>query len=309
MNEIGYKVDLTLSFDELSLFLGGQADIAPSVGTIEAASLGTEQDQQLTAHALQTPQHTGWFVRKGSDYDPSVAGSKQAAIDRIIDDGANIAIGGWGLGDIPAEAMIFDQKYGYDFSQGGDFNVVTASLPSIAQLVTDEQVAMGVSAPPYGFWGERDELANVYWNQEELAEIGFHRLTVCISNGITRTEFAQEHREAVEAYFGLERFSAQYFRDNISDLASRSELQETLNLPSQEAAEYVLDFRYKAENSPNQYPATLIDNNWTDDRIKRDKEALRAAQEVEQVPSGWEEYVSYQQHDTEAIAEKAAEYL
>jgi hypothetical protein len=309
MNDLGYEPDVTLNFDELSLFLGGQADIAPSIGTIEAAALGVEQDQQLTAHALQTPQHTGLYVREGSDYDPEVAGSKQAAIDRLAQDDAQFGIGGFGLGTIPAYRLIFSETYGYEFGREGDFNVVTSDLPTLARLVADGQLDAGTSGPPYGLWGVRDEVTPLLWNQEEMPALGFDRTNLCISNGITRTDFSEENAEAVAAWFGLESFAHEYIGSNISEFASRSAVQDNLNVPSQEAAEYVLNFRYNAEHSPNQLPASLADNGWTEERIQGDQDALSRAEEFGAVPSGWEENLSYQIHDLQQYADMAREMV
>ena len=110
-DELGYEAELQLTWDELSLFMGGQADLAPSVGSIEAASLAAEQDQQLRAHAVTAPQHTGLYVRKGSEYDPAEAGSVQAAVDNLVENGT-MGIGGWGLGTIPAYKLIFRERFG-----------------------------------------------------------------------------------------------------------------------------------------------------------------------------------------------------
>lgn len=309
MNQAGYDPEVTLSFDELSLFLGGKADIAPSVGTIEAAALGVEQDQQLTAHALQTPQHTGLYVRQGSDYDPEVAGDKQTAVDRLVEDNAKFGIGGFGLGTIPAYRLIFAEKYGYEFGRDGDFNIVTADFPTLSRLVADGQLDAGGSGPPYGLWGVRDQVTPLFWNQEELPDIGFDRLNICISNGITRTQFAEQNSEAVAAWFGLESLAHDYIGDNVSEFASRSSVQENLNVPSQEAAEYVLDFRYNAAHSPNQLPASLTDNGWTDERISGDKSALTRSEELGAIPSGWQEKLSYQKHDLQRYADMGREMI
>jgi len=305
MSEAGYEPDITLSFDELPLFLGKKVDFAPSIGTVEAAQLGVEQDQQLTAHAVVAPQHTGLYVREGGDYDPDVAGGKQAAVDRLVEDNAKFGIGGFGLGTIPAYQLIFDQKYGYEFGREGDFNIVTADFPTLSRLVAKGDIAAGGSAPPYGLWGVRDQVKPVFWNQEELPDIGFGRLTIAIGNGITRTAFAQNNAEGLAAWYGALKRGREHIRNNISDFASRSSVQEALRVPSQEAAAWVMNFRYNAEHSPNRFPASLTDVTFTEERIQRDREALSAAQEFDAVPSGWEEKLSYQTHDIQKYYEIA----
>jgi len=307
MSEAGYEPDITLSFDELPLFLGKKVDFAPSIGTVEAAQLGVEQDQQLTAHAVVAPQHTGLYVREGGDYDPDVAGGKQAAVDRLVEDNAKFGIGGFGLGTIPAYQLIFDQKYGYEFGREGDFNIVTADFPTLSRLVAQGDIDAGGSGPPYGLWGVRDQVKPLLWNQEELPDIGFDRLTIAISNGITRTEYAEENTEAVAAWFALEGLAYEFLGNNVQEVAARDSTQETLNVPSQEAAAWVLDFRFNAKHSPNKFPASFADNGWTEERIEADKEAISAAEELGAAPSGWQDQVSYQIHDLEQYREMARE--
>lgn len=307
MAEAGYEAEVTLSFDELSLFLGGNADIAPSVGTIEAAQLGVEQEQELTAHALMVPQHTGLYVRNGSQYDPDEVGGMQTAVDNLVENNAKFGIGGFGLGTIPAYRLIFEEEFGYEFGRDGDFNIVTANFPTLSRLVAEGQLDAGGSGPPYGLWGVRDQVKPLFWNQEMMPEIGFDRLNICISNGITRTEFAEENPEAASAWFALEKRAHEYIGDNVSEFASRSSVQENLNVPSQEAAEYVLNFRYNAQHSPNQYPGSLTDVQWTDERIEGDKAALRRATELGALPEGWEEQVSYQKGNIQEYYDMAVD--
>lgn len=299
MNDIGYDPEVQLTWDELPQFLGGNADIAPSMGTSEAANLAVERDFDLTAHARSTPQHTGLYVQKGGDYDPDEVGGKQAAVDNIVSDGAKFGIGGWGLGTIPAYRFIFGEKYGYDFSEDGDFNVVTGDFPTLSRSVASGDIAAGGSGPPYGLWGVRDEVKPLFWNQEELPDIGFDKLTLCISNGITRTSFAEEHPEACAAWFGLEKHAHEHMANNIDEIAGRSSVQESLNVPSKEAAAWVLSFRYKAENTDNEHPASLQDVAFTDERIQTDKEALQAGEELGFIKSGWEESLSYRSNQSE----------
>jgi hypothetical protein len=305
MTEAGYNAEVTLTFDELSLFLGGKADIAPSVGTFEAASLAVEQDQKLTTHALQTPQHTGLYVQQGSDYDPNAVGGMQTAVDNLVENSAKFGIGGFGLGTIPGYELIFAEKFGYDFGRDGDFNLVTADFPTLSQLVARGDLAAGGSGPPYGLWGVRDQVKPIFWNQEQMPEIGFNRRNVCISNGITRTSWAQENQDAAAAWFALEKRAHEYIGNNVSDFASRSSVQEGLNVPSQEAAEWVLNFRYNAENSPNELPASLTNVRWTDERIQSDKEALSRAAELGALPDGWEDQLSYKKHNIEKYYQMA----
>ncbi|MFC3959272.1 hypothetical protein [Halovivax cerinus] len=305
MDDIGYEGDVQLTWDELSQFMGGQADIAPSVGTVEAAQLATERDFDLTAHAQTTPQHTALYVRSGSDYDPDVAGSKQAAIDALVENDAAFGIGGWGNGPVPAYRLIFQEKYGYSFEEGGDFNIVTGEFPALAQMVAEGNIDAGGSGPPYGLYPVRDQVKPLLWNQEELADIDLPKTAMCISNGITRTSYAEENTEAIAAWFGMEKYAHEYMANNVDELAARSDVQESLNVPNEDAAAWILNFRYNAMNTENELPASLQDVPFTEDRIAQDKESLRSIESMGQLSSGWEESLSYMEHDIDEYYEMA----
>lgn len=306
-DELGYEADLQLTWDELSLFMGGKADLAPSVGSIEAASLAAEQDQQLRAHAVTAPQHTGLYVRKGSEFDPAEAGSVQAAVDNLVENGT-MGIGGWGLGTIPAYKLIFEERFGYDFSEGGDFDVVTAEFPTLGQLVADGDIDAGGSGPPYNLWSVKEELTPLFWNQGQVAELGFPRRSIAIGNGVSRAAYAEENAEAVAAYFGMLRRANEYLRDNVESVAAESSTQEILGADSAEQAQWVLEFRLKAEHSPNTVPASPVDNGLSEEYVEQDKQALSRAAEMGAVPSGWEDGFGYQIHEFGEYYEMAKSY-
>lgn len=308
MGELGFDAEVQLTWDELSLFMGGKADIAPSVGSIEAARLSVNQNQNLLAHSITAPQHTGLYVQKGGRYDPAEAGGKQEAVDRLVEDDAKFGIGGWGLGTIPAYRLIFEDKYGYTFAEDGDFNVVTADFPTLSRLVADGSIDAGGSGPPYGLWGVRDQVKPLLWNQEELPDIGFPRNTVAIGNGVTRRDFAEEHPEAVAAWFALERTASDHLKNNIQEVAEQSSTQEALHAESAEQAAWILEFRLQAKHSPNKIPATPTDNELTDDYISSDKEALGRAESMGALPSGWEESFGYMKHDITRYFDMAQAY-
>ena len=292
-DELGYEAELNLTWDELSLFMGGKADLAPSVGSIEAASLAAEQDQQLRAHAVTAPQHTGLYVRKGSEFDPAEAGSLQAAVDNLAANG-RMGIGGWGLGTVPAYRLIFRERFGYDFSEGGDFDVVTSEFPTLAQLVADGDIDAGGSGPPYNLWSVKEELTPLFWNQGQVAELGFPRRSIAIGNGVSRAEYAEENPEAVAAYFGMLRRANEYLRDNAASVAAESSTQEILGAESAEEAQWILEFRLQADHSPNTVPASPVDNALTEGYVEKDEQALSQAAEMGAIPEGWEDGFDYQ---------------
>ncbi|MFB6221707.1 MAG: hypothetical protein ABEH90_09760 [Halolamina sp.] len=303
-DELGYDAELQLTWDELSLFMGGEADLAPSVGSVEAAKLAVEQDQQLRAHAVTAPQHTGLYVRKGSEYDPAEAGSVQAAVDALAESGT-MGIGGWGLGTIPAYRLIFKERFGYDFSENGDFEVVTAEFPTLASLVANGDIDAGGSGPPYNLWDVRDDLTPLFWNQNQIAEMGFPRRSVAIGNGVSRADYAEQNGEAVAAYFGMLRRANEYLRDNIDEVAGQASTQETLGADSKEQAKWVLEFRLRADHSPNTVPASPVQNGLSQEYIKQDKQALGKAAEMGAVPENWADGFGYQSLDIQKYYEMA----
>lgn len=307
MDEAGYELDLELTWEAKSLFLGGDADLAPSNGTMEAAEMSENQDMELAVNGRLTPQHTGLYVREGSDYDPDVAGGKQEAIDAIVEDEARFGIGGWGLGTIPAYRLIFEEKYGYTFEEGGDFNIFSAEFPTLAQLLANEEIDAGGSGPPYNLWPVRDELKPLFWMQEELMDLGYGGATLGIANAITRQEYFDEHGEAVRAFLGADKHAIEYFRDNIDEHAADSDLQETLGADSEEEARWLLEFRYRGDHSPNEYPASMADFEYDDDRVDQELESLGRVEDLGMLGGDWQDRVSFQSHDVSEYYDMAVE--
>lgn len=307
MEEAGYEYDLNMTWDARSLFLGGNADLVPSNSTIEAAGMVENQELDVTVTSKRTPQHTGLYVREGGAYDPDVAGGKQAAIDNLVDDQANFGIGGWGLSTIPAYRIIFSEKYGYEFDPDGDFNVFTAEFPALARLLADQEIAAGGSGPPYNLWDFRNELKPLFWMQVEMMDLGFPGDVLGISNGVTQTAFAEENPEAIKAYLAILKHVSEYMQDNLEEVAQDPEIQETLGASSAEEAQWFLAFRYRAENSPNEFPATLTEMELTDEHVEAERDALSEATDLGALEGSWENGLSFEQYDLTEYLDVAAE--
>jgi hypothetical protein len=305
MSETGYELEIETTFEDLPLFLGGNAQIAESMGALEAAEIGIERDEQFAAHAKTGGQHTALYVKIGSKWDPDKTGSVEATIDKLVEEGGTFAIGGWGLGTIPAYSLIFQEKYGYDFSEGGDFNVVTSALPSLAQLVAEEKAAVGTSAPSYGSYGytagaDDPVLKPIFWMQSEMEDTGINSGTLQLGNAITRKSFSDENIEAMKAYVAASKQAVEWIQNNIDTIVEDQEMREILGYGSKEATRYILEWRYLAEHSENTVPPSNGDLALTDEYIQAEKETIAKAQSLGAVKSGWEDYIEFKNVDISA---------
>ena len=198
MSEAGYEYDMSLTWNEVALGASGQADILPTMGSIEAARLGIEQDMELSVNSEGLmSQQLGFVVESGGPYDPETAGGEQAAIDKIVEDGARVGIGSLAGGHIPAGRLIIDELYGHDFSDGGDFNVATSDYGTLGTLLGEGKLDVAYTGPTVhtpGLVGEDPEQTAIFWEPSKLVEVGFEMNNLGLGNMISTKTFRRQSR-------------------------------------------------------------------------------------------------------------------
>ena len=289
----GWDYEMTLTFEDVPQFVSGNADIA-GISEIEACLIGVEQEISTSVFGRRANAYWGPLVKTGGEYDPETTGGVQQTLDLIADEGANFGIGGWGLGNIPAEKIALDQAYGLELAEeGGDFSVVTAEIPAISQLIDQGDLAVGLSAPSFGAapYLLDDALKPLFWELDKADELG---LGLPPLTGLTtRQSFMDENEEVVKAVFDATNEGYSWFyEDAVEDVPGNDEWMQKLGAGTQEEAEYIVrwqkndDVKYGTENIPRPKDITF-----TQDRIGDSRDFLNAAEEIGFIQSGWEEYV------------------
>lgn len=289
----GWDYEMTLTFEDVPQFVSNQADIA-GISELEAAQIGVEQEIDTSVIARRANSYWGWLVKTGGEYDPDNTGSVQATLDKVVEDDANIGIGGWGLGHIPADQIAFSEAYGLEMSEeGGDFNVVTAEIPAISQLVDQGDLAMGANAPSFGSapYLLDDTLKPLFWELDKIDELGLGLPP--LTGLVCRQSFLEENEEAVRAVFEATNEGYSWFYEQaVEDVPGNDDWMQMLAAENQEQAEYIVkwqkndDVKYGTENIPRPKDITF-----TQDRIADSRDFLQRVQDVGFIPSGWQDYV------------------
>lgn len=294
MEDAGYDLSLQYTWSGSPLFASGESDIT-HVSPLEDARLGAEQGIDTTVSGRIVSNFFGFWVRTGSDYDPENTGSVQASMDKLVEDGGNVLIGSWAGGDIPAARISIDSEYGYEFSQEGDFNVVSASgYTVIPSLIVEGEAPVGLTSPMHG-GGQYvldDEIKPLFQFPAILED---YEIEPPLNNISVRTEFAENNPEALSAMVSAWDEGTTWFFENGTDVIQDEEDVEAIGARTMEGAEYIVewattdDAKYTIDS-----PIVYQDANMNDEYIRRMKEFLTQGEERNILPSGWEETVTFQ---------------
>lgn len=293
LSETGWDYEMTLTFEDVPQYVSGNADIS-GVSELEACQVGVEQGIESSVFGRRANSYWGWLVKTGGEYDPDNTGSVQASLDKVVEEGANVGIGGWGVGNVPSSQIAVSEGYGLEMSEeGGDFSVVTAEIPAISQLIDQGDLAMGTHAPSFGAssYLMEDTLKPLFWELDKIDELG---LGLPPLTGLTcRQSFLEENKEVVEAVFDATNEGYTWFYEQgFEDIPENDTWMQKLAAENQEQAEYIInwqkneDVEYGTEHIPRPKDITF-----TQDRIGKSQEFLESAEDVGFLPSGWQDYV------------------
>jgi hypothetical protein len=294
----GYTPNVQRSWEGAALFASGGPDIS-TMSSLEAARLGAEREIDLTVFARVAPMFKGMWVQRGGEYDPETTGSAQATMDKVVEDGAQVGIGSWAGGEIPAYMAGIESEFGHPFSQeASSFNVVTADYAAIPQLVDDGNLAIGDASPVHGVSRQLDEdgtptLTQVFNGAAllEAAGIGIPQLNSLTTN----TPFLEENRGAVEGYLRAWHRGMEWLFEAPMDrvLEDRERHFEQLAVETEAQAQYLVDWGVNM-TLDNEYPYNYEDQELTDGFIEQDRGFIERTVELGVTPEGWDEYVTHE---------------
>lgn len=295
MDDVGYDIDVTLSFDATPLFAAGTVDVA-TFGCLEAARFAVNDDMESVIAAKQANSYTGWLVRAGSEWAPSQTGSLEASINKIADEG-QMGEAGWGLGHVPTFQVIMEEQFGLQYEEGGDFDVVIANFGALPTLVADGDLDAAPNSPSHGAasFMVDEVLEPLFWGHDLLMEtgIGLPPLT-----GIgTRKEFYDEHGEAVDALVrAIDRGHDWFFENGADEIPEDDEYLEVLGTDDSEIAEYIVEWQQHEDVLfGTEYPPRLQDITFDDELVQNELDYLNAVQDAGLLESGWEDLVHFEQ--------------
>lgn len=298
MESAGYTVERQASFDGPSLFFSGQAEVATDLNTIEAARASMNRDENLVVLDRSQSVFLGLMTRAGSKWDPQESGGVEESLQLLLEDQGRIGIYGWGVGDVPAyQVAISRLTDGLMEQDGGDFDVVTADAAAVPQLINQGDLDAGSSSPTHGAGAlmYEEELAPLIYPSDFFAQQGWGEPS--LENAVVRSDFYEEHQEACEAVVrAWDRGTTWFYESGLEDIPGNSNLQEKLGTDDPEIAEYAVrwvlgeDVKWQYEtDTPKLYDDVYLNQDYVD----RNVQFLNTAEEIGQVPSGWEDRVEF----------------
>lgn len=296
-DEAGYEVELNSGFDATTLFFAGQAEIATDMNSIEAARASVNRDEDLRILDRSQSVFLGQMTRAGSPYDPAESGGVGESFSALLEDDAQIGIYGWGLGDIPSYQITATRLTDGEFSPDGDYNVVTADAPAVPGLIEDGELDAGSSSPSHGAGAQLldEDLVPVIFPSDFFAQQDWG--VPSLENTIVREEFLEEETDACIAALEAWNEGVQwFFEDGPDEIPDDEEFREFLGTEDAEVAQWVIDWLI-GEDVQWQYETdtekVYRDNHLTDEWIADNRQFVETAEEIGEVPSGWEERVEW----------------
>jgi len=263
LEERGYIMDeLVYTWDDMPLFVSNQIDIIHNTPS-EMGVLALEQQMETITCGRHQTAFTGWWTTQGSRYDPAESGGRLESIERMVEDDAELLISGWGGSTIPAQRALLNNELGYDFSEGGDFNVITTGEPeAIPELLVEGNGDVGSASPMHGGADlilDNDQIVPVFQNPDAFRDV-FDYIP-SINNINARREFFDEHPGAVKAIADAWAEGHLWFYEAGSDAIQTETDLENLGIGSFEAAEYVVEWGIGNQDVPHAMDEPVV---WED---------------------------------------------
>lgn len=296
LSDTDWDYQVNLSFEDIAPYVSNTAEIV-GFSELEAAEIGVREEIDTTVFARRANAYFGWLVKTGSMWDPDETGGVQQTLDLIVEEGANIGIGGWGLGHVPADKLAFSEGYGLEMAEeGGDFNVVTAEIPAIPQLIDQGDLAIGANSPTHGAAGRLLDgtLKPLFWDHDKVNELGLGYPPLAGMG--TRTSFYEENPDVVERVFEAANEGYDwFFEQGLEEVPPDEDRRDTIGVQNEEEAEYAVRWQQHEEGVEyrTEGPPRPKDIGMSDDVVDDARDFLAAAVEVEFIPGGWEEYVDF----------------
>lgn len=297
LEDLGYGYELTETWEGPALFASDQAQVS-NIGALEAFIMGKERDFQPTIVNKYANSFLGMLTKRGSDWDPANTGSPEETLNKVIDEGANIGIAGWGSGSIPAYNVVFHELIGQAFSpDNSNLNVVTTDLFAMPDVINNEEVAIGSNAPlsgsaPYMSQGDDSPIVPVLWPHKIIEDknLGVPPLTnLCVKNS-----FATEHPEALRAIADEWDKAYSWAMTDGVERFSQEEIYSLFGAESEEDARYAYNWSRGVDVPFSPGATTYYENNrMTDEYINNVTKYMDHAASLGIIDSSWNEFVTF----------------
>ena len=291
----GIEYNIQETWDSVALLAGDQVDMAVSVGAAEAAQIGPEREIELAMHGVMLTQYPGMIVREDSEYATSETGGVQESWDAIQEDQAAVGIGGWGLSMTPLAGLIHNDVFGYDFSEDGDYNILTADFASLPTLLADGELDVAQTSPfndasSLNYNPETDEMDGfeaLYWITDKMGDMGYDPLSCSIGNFLTRADFSDENHEAVTGFVSAWQEAVDiFYQDDPTEFVT--DFVNEFNAEDEEEAQAMVEW------TMNRNHEVLTSNVEIDEQfIENDLAALERMSEIGVVGEDWDDWITY----------------
>jgi hypothetical protein len=310
LNERGYTTgQVSRTWDEVTLFLSGNADILPTAGGAEAARMAQERELDLTVHAQAATNYMAWYVREGSELDPANTGGFTQTMQKMVDEDWVYGHAGWNQGIVwPNSAIMWDQmEISYGPTTNPPLNIRQADYATLPRLLVNEDIDMMTNGPPVGTSNllvqDDPGVVPIKWEQVGLQEAGLSPRTLNLGGFVTATEFSENHEDAIVAWMDAWQQGVEWGRnpDNWDDILDNEDNWGALAADSREEAEINLRFSF-AENpaedpmahTDNPLPVILEDTTLTESRIDDYMEAIEYVEMTGALEEGdWRDRLSF----------------
>lgn len=310
--EAGYEItELTVTWEELTLFASGQVDFTTTLSDIEGAVLASERELDLTYHGIQAPNYGGWYVRAGSDVDPENTGSLEATIQKLVAEQRPVGFAGWNQGLVWPNALILNDMFDvtYGDPDTADFNMFEADYFALPSLLERGELDMVVdNAPILGMdsFVVRDDnpLTDIFWQQPAMAELGVSPEHLNLGMYATTQEFSDNHEEFVKAFMEAWLVGVEWVHntDNWDGILSNEQNWEYLTAETEEEARVNLEFSYQMEHSENTHPLAFREIELTDERIQGTEAAIDRMVDLDlPVSENWRDYIEFKSLELDPI--------
>lgn len=290
----GYDLQFQTTWDDATLFASHQVQLGHTA-PIGAVQLGQSQDTVISIFGITLTNMHGWAVKAGGPYDPDNTGSVQASLDKMVEENALVSNAGWASGSLKYQQIIFENRYGYSMTQeNGDFNVQPSDYSAIPDLITNDQIAMGVMLPLAGRGYQElavdESIKMLFWDYNVFQEEGWG--IPVLQTPSTHKSFLEENPEAVRLMLEDWNKGQELYMENAEAIAADEESWDMIGAETEAEAQWLTDLYVSADAGIDR-PTLLYPVALDDDRIEAIKSGIELAAEIGTVPSNWDDYVEF----------------
>ena len=300
LEEAGYTLSVTESWDDTTLFASGQVDFMPTMADIEGAVFGVEREIEVAMHGMASPNYEGLYVRRGSEVDPENTGSVEASIQMMVDEGLPFGHAGYNEGAVWPAAAIFNDRFDLTYVPGeSDFNLQQADWFTLPDLLVNGDVDMVINAPILGMdkflTEDPSPVKDILWFQPEMRDIGIPPENLNLGMFGTRLDFSDEHEDFISAFMGAWKQGAEWISDPsiYPDILEEEDNWSLLTAETRDQAEININFAFQNEYSENLVPLTVRDIELTEEKITQTEGALNKMVELGILNENWSDWVTF----------------